>query len=100
MTPLKIGACLKAEEIAPHRDWLFDSARDIELQDFVSHAGLSGAHEDRIAAAISALDGHTGRRGRERTRPGPEPGAPNGHRFRAPGDRPDAAIPPPPPASG
>ena len=63
MTPLKIGACLKAAEIATHRDWLFDSARDIELQDFVSHAGLNGEYEDRVAAAKAALDGHTGRRG-------------------------------------
>ena len=63
MTTLKIGACLEAEEIASHRDWLFDNARDIELQDFTSYAGLSTEYEDRIAAANVALDGHTGRRG-------------------------------------
>jgi sugar phosphate isomerase/epimerase len=63
MTPFKIGACLKAAEIGAHRDWLFNSARDIELQDFVSHAALTGEYEDRIAAANAALDGHTGRRG-------------------------------------
>lgn len=63
MTPLKIGACLKAREIADHRDWLFDAARDIELQDFMSHAALSTEFEDRIAAARAALDGHSGRRG-------------------------------------
>ncbi len=63
MTPLKIGACLKTPEIAEHRDWLFDTARDIELQDFMSHAALSTEFEDRISAAISALDGHEGRVG-------------------------------------
>ena len=41
MTPLKIGACLKTSEIADHRDWLFDAARDIELQDFMSHVALT-----------------------------------------------------------
>jgi sugar phosphate isomerase/epimerase len=63
MTPLKIGACLKTSEIADHRDWLFDAARDIELQDFMSHAALTTGFVDRIAAAKTALDGHTGRLG-------------------------------------
>ena len=63
MLPLKIGACLRAEEIAEHRDWLFDDARDIEIQDFVPHAALTTEMEDRIAAAKAALDGHSGRVG-------------------------------------
>lgn len=63
MTPLKIGACLKTSEIANHRDWLFDTARDIELQDFMSHRALTVAFEDRVAAAKAALAGHTGRIG-------------------------------------
>ncbi|WP_224380321.1 sugar phosphate isomerase/epimerase [Roseovarius carneus] len=63
MTPLKIGACLKTSESADHRDWLFDAARDIELQDFMSHAALTTGFDDRIAAAKTALDGHTGRLG-------------------------------------
>jgi len=63
MTPLKIGACLTAAEIADHRDWLFDADRDIEMQGFSSHAALSDEFEDRIAAAKSALDGHQGRVG-------------------------------------
>jgi hypothetical protein len=41
MTPLKIGACLRATEIETHHDWLFDTARDIELQDFMTHAALT-----------------------------------------------------------
>jgi sugar phosphate isomerase/epimerase len=63
MTPLKIGAALHANAIADHRDWLFDDARDIEVQDFMSHAALTTELDDRIAAARQALDGHTGRRG-------------------------------------
>ena len=63
MTPLKIGACLTSDEIAAHRDWLFDDARDIELQDFGSYTALTTELEDRIAAARAALDGHAGRRG-------------------------------------
>ncbi len=63
MTPLKIGACLQASEIAQHRDWLFDADRDIELQDFGSYAALYDELEDRVAAANVALDGHQGRRG-------------------------------------
>lgn len=63
MNALKIGACLKAAEIVDHRDWLFDADRDIEIQDFMSHAALTTEFEDRITAAKSALDGHTGRIG-------------------------------------
>lgn len=63
MTPLKIGACLTAAEIADHRDWLYDADRDIELQDFGSHAALNHEFEDRIAAARKALQGHKGRLG-------------------------------------
>lgn len=63
MKPLKIGACLKTSEIAQHRDWLFEAARDIELQDFMTHAALTSEFEDRIAAAKTALDGHNGRVG-------------------------------------
>lgn len=63
MTPLKIGAALRTEEIADHRAWLFDDARDVELQDFMSHAALTSERADRIAAARAALDGHAGRVG-------------------------------------
>jgi sugar phosphate isomerase/epimerase len=63
MTPLKIGACLTTSEIADHRDWLFDDARDIELQDFMSHTALTTEFEDRIAAAKATLAGHRGRLG-------------------------------------
>jgi len=63
MTPATIGACLRTEEIPAHRDWLFDADRDIELQDFLSHAALTTEFDDRIAGARAALDGHRGRLG-------------------------------------
>ncbi|PIE09411.1 MAG: sugar phosphate isomerase [Rhodobacterales bacterium] len=63
MTPLKIGACLKAAEIAAHKDWLFDAARDIEIQDFMSHAALTTELDTRIISAKAALEGHQGRVG-------------------------------------
>ena len=63
MTPLKIGACMRTSEIETHRDWLFDTARDIELQDFMTHTALSTEFDDRIAAAKAALAGHHGRVG-------------------------------------
>ena len=63
MTPLKIGACLKSNEITAYRDWLFDSDRDIEIQDFMSHAALTTDFEDRVADAKAALNGHKGRVG-------------------------------------
>lgn len=63
MTPLRIGACLKSSDIPDFRDWLFDAGRDIEIQDFMSHAALSSEFEERVAAAKAALDGHTGRIG-------------------------------------
>ena len=63
MTPLKIGACLAAAEIATYRDWLFDADRDIELQDFFEPVALLSELEDRVAAAKAALDGHRGRVG-------------------------------------
>lgn len=63
MTPLKIGACVRTAEIDTHRDWLFDADRDIELQDFMSHAALTTDLDDLIVAARSALSGHQGRIG-------------------------------------
>ncbi len=63
MTPLKIGACLFAQEVEAHRDWLFSVDRDIELQDFSTFEALNVELDDRIAAAKKALAGHNGRLG-------------------------------------
>lgn len=60
---LKIGACLRIDEVGTYRDWLFDAERDVEIQDFMTHAALGTEFDDRIAAAKAALDGHGGRRG-------------------------------------
>ncbi|MFW2588205.1 sugar phosphate isomerase/epimerase family protein [Sagittula sp. SSi028] len=63
MTPLKIGAALDVAQIATHRDWLFDAARDIEVQDFLRPTALTTDFADLVAGAQAALQGHTGRRG-------------------------------------
>ena len=63
MLPLKIGACLKISEIPKHRDWLFETERDIEIQDFTTSTSLLSDCEDLVAAANAALDGHQGRVG-------------------------------------
>lgn len=61
--PLKIGACLKLDQIAAHRDWLFDNARDIELQDFMTRDALTRDRADLITKARAVLAGHSGRVG-------------------------------------
>ena len=63
MPPLKIGACLKIGEVAAHRDWLFETERDIEIQNFMTLAALTTDRADLITAAKAALDGHRGRVG-------------------------------------
>lgn len=60
--PIKIGACLRIDQIADHRDWLFDADRDIELQNFMTHDQLSD-WRDAAQAAKQALEGHQGRIG-------------------------------------
>ena len=55
MTPLKIGACCETSEIAAHRAWLFAKVRDIGIQGFTSHPGLTDAFEDRVAAPETAM---------------------------------------------
>ena len=63
MSKMKIGACLAAADIAAHRDWLFGAERDIEIQDFMTHAALTTELKDRITMVRTALDGHRGRVG-------------------------------------
>ena len=62
MTPLRIGACMKLAEIETHRDWLFESDRDLELQDLVFADTLADP-SGFVAAARTALDGYRGRLG-------------------------------------
>ena len=63
MTPLKIGACLKLDTLDDHRDWIFDGARDLELQDFVAYDTYRNGWQDTVDRAKAALDGFTGRLG-------------------------------------
>ena len=63
MLPLKIGACLKIDQIAAHRAWLFEADRDIELQDFMTQAALTTDRAALISAVQAALAGHGGRLG-------------------------------------
>ena len=63
MLPLKIGACLLIDEIADHRNWLFEADRDIEIQDFVTFTALATDRDALVAKAKEALDGHKGRVG-------------------------------------
>jgi sugar phosphate isomerase/epimerase len=63
MTRLKIGACLTSDQIAAHRDWLFEAGRDIELQDLLSPDLVPDDWVARMAEAKTMLQGHTGRVG-------------------------------------
>ena len=63
MTPLKIGACLRIDEIADHRAWLFDDARDLEIQNFMKPEILLGDWRTLADQAKSELDGFDGRLG-------------------------------------
>ncbi|KGM47558.1 sugar phosphate isomerase/epimerase family protein [Pseudooceanicola atlanticus] len=61
MTRLKIGACLTLDTLPDHRDWIFEADRDLELQDFLSHAALTTDRDVLIERARQALDGFRGK---------------------------------------
>lgn len=63
MTRLKIGAALKTDNIAQHRDWLFSDNRDLELQDFFHFDVFRAGWQDTVDRARAALDGFDGRLG-------------------------------------
>lgn len=58
-----IGACLPVEALEQHRDWLFDSDRDVELQSFFFAEILDGDWRTLAEEAHKQLDGHNGRIG-------------------------------------
>ncbi len=62
MTAIKLGASMTRHDVATHQAWLFASARDIELQDFVDPRVLAGEWRATVMAARVALAGHKGRR--------------------------------------
>ena len=63
MTLPRLGAALTLERFRPLRDWICDSARPLEIQDFVGPEVIAGDCADRIAAWQQALAGHQGLRG-------------------------------------
>ncbi|MEM1264428.1 MAG: sugar phosphate isomerase/epimerase family protein [Pseudomonadota bacterium] len=63
MLPLKIGASLRIDDITAHRDWLFDSARDLEVPDFIFHEVYKDGWQGTVDRAKAVLDGFTGRIG-------------------------------------
>ena len=64
MTSLPIlGAALGHQDLAPHRDWLLEAPRDLELQAFVNAEVLDGDWSGLAAETVKLLDGHKGRLG-------------------------------------
>jgi len=59
----RIGAALFIDEIPTYRDWLFDGARDLEIQDFFRVEVLTGDWRPLVDRARGLLDGHAGRLG-------------------------------------
>jgi len=64
MTNLPIlGAALRHDQLEPHRDWLLEAPRDLELQAFVDAEVLDGDWSGLAAETVQLLDGHEGRLG-------------------------------------
>lgn len=64
MTTLPIlGAALDRASLEPHRAWLLEAPRDLELQHFVDAEVLEGDWSGLAAEVVGLLDGHTGRLG-------------------------------------
>lgn len=62
-TPPVIGAALTIETLARLRNWVFDSARDLELQDFYAPGVLDGDWRPMAERYAEMLRGHQGRTG-------------------------------------
>lgn len=58
-----LGAALGLDDLAPHRDWLREKPRDLELQSFVDADVLNGDWRTVADRAKALLDGHAGRLG-------------------------------------
>lgn len=63
MLPLKIGAALRIDAIADHRDWLFGDNRDLEIPDFIFYETYKNGWQDTVDRAKAELDGFEGRIG-------------------------------------
>jgi sugar phosphate isomerase/epimerase len=58
-----IGAAMGVAELERNHNWLLDSQRDLELQDFAEPALLEGDWQSVVGHARHWLDGYTGRLG-------------------------------------
>jgi len=58
-----LGAALRFERVEPLTDWLWDSDRDVELQDFVEPKVLDGDWRDIVSRYRTLFDGYRGRIG-------------------------------------
>jgi sugar phosphate isomerase/epimerase len=58
-----LGAAVDVNSLAPHRAWILEKQRDLELQDFCSAEALDGDWRETAAELRRMLDGYTGRLG-------------------------------------
>jgi sugar phosphate isomerase/epimerase len=58
-----LGAALNRRTLPLHREWLLDSQRDLEIQDFIDAAILDGDWEGVVSEIKLLLDGYDGRLG-------------------------------------
>lgn len=64
MTKFKnLGAALMIQDIEGQLDWLNESSRDLEVQDFFQHELLDGDWQGKAKEANELLNGYTGRIG-------------------------------------
>lgn len=63
MTLPLLGAAIQRRDLDTLRDWIFEPARAIEIQDFVMPEIFAGDPSELIASYKRALDGHRGLRG-------------------------------------
>lgn len=55
-----VGAAMRIDEVAAHRDWLFDGPRPLELQDFVEAETLLGDWREKADLVTATLAGREG----------------------------------------
>jgi len=58
-----LGAAFDIKNLVPHRDWILERQRDLELQDFFNAETLDGDWRETAADIRKLLDGYTGRLG-------------------------------------
>jgi len=58
-----VGAAMEVSHLERHHNWLLESQRDLEIQDFCDPAVIEGDWRPRVEEARRWLSGHTGRLG-------------------------------------